>query len=202
MSGLYPKLDEPWSDVDEEEGTILEDYDQTSSLYHGGVGEDTETVDRDPLQSHYGSPGDATDGGVSLSEFEEHFLSRQDSRSGSHEAAPVLQRLHKKWHERNSPMSASYAASAGENYFPPIFGGNARNLSSSVGFTNRVWGVGVRAVQWTVAASLWKKAVLTVLLGVLCSMFASALRTPMDTHKLGEVSRNYGDLLLNKRMCV
>jgi hypothetical protein len=188
MSGLYPKLDEPWSDVDEE-GTVVEedDDDNPGSCGQGGPG----AVYSRPsnLSDHSRSPRDSTDG-VNLSEFQDHFLGRREGASGSHDP-PVLQRLHQKWQERNSPAS-SYGRVA-ENSYPssPIFGGNPRNdrhTGASVGgfsgVVNRGWGTVVWAVQWTLGARLWQKAVLTVLLGVLCSMIVGALRPHLDTHKL------------------
>jgi hypothetical protein len=187
MSGLYPKLDELWSDIDEE-GTVVEEHDDDNpdSYGQGGPG----AVDSRPsnLSGHSHSLRDSTDG-VNLSEFEDHFLGRRQGASGSHDP-PVLQRLHKKWQERNSP--ASYGRVA-ENSYPssPIFGGNPRNrrtpgasVGGFSGVVNRVCGTVVRVVQWILGARLWQKAVLTVLLGVLCSMIVSALRTHLDPHKL------------------
>ena len=186
MSGLYPRLEEPWSDVDDE-GAVLGEDDPGTSLFYGqgGVGE-TETGPSN-LQHRSHSPRDSTDG-VSLSEFEDHFLGRS-GRSGSYDP-PVLQRLHRKWQERNSPLL--YHSAAGNVSSSSIFGDNMRGQTSvSVSSVSIwVWDVGGRIVEWTLAASLWKKAVMTVLLAVLCSMIVTALRTQLDTHKLGELSCN------------
>jgi hypothetical protein len=181
--GLYPKLSEPWSDVDEE--GIGEDEDVAGSGRYYYPNRDAAVAEGDYTDPH--SYRESTDGGVSLSDFEDHFLKRD--RSSLLQGTPGLEKLSKKRYNRNS--SALYSASSSAS--PSIFGprdnrASERNsVSPSVsisGVFGWVWEGALQAWRWCVAASLWKKALLTVLLGLLCSMIVSTLRLQWDTHRM------------------
>ena len=176
MARLYPNLNEPWSDVDDE-GVGFEAEEPSSTF----CGREREGGALEP--SFGGSPnapaGESTDG-VDLSEFEDHFLGR--SRSGSHDP-PVLQRLRKRWQNQRFPSSHA-ASNASPSIFEPVEGTRTAKSVSSVASWS--WGVGEGAVRWAMVASLWKKVLLTVLLGLACSMLVSTLRAQRDTHRLGE----------------
>ena len=178
-SGLYPRLDEPWSDVDDE--GIESRYDQPTPTLHPG--ERDGVLDPNNIQRHSYSTQNSTDA-VNLSEFEDHYLKHSSRRS------PGLR--NKKQDSYSSPRSMPSSTN------PPslwLLDGGAGSRAQGVVSTLTCalcWMLGVceRTKRWALAASLWKKALLAILLGLLSSMIVTALRSQFDTSTLGEFKPN------------
>ena len=171
-SELYPRLEEPWSDIDDE-GIGPEEDTQSSSLSHRERG-------NSGLQNRSCAPRDTTVA-VNLLELEDHYL-----RRSSHDSpAPPL---HMRWpSDHVSPAQSASNASSSQSIFSRGSEGKTRNYSVGVSFLlGWVWCVGVRGLRWAERASLWKKALLAVLLGLLSSMIVTTLRRQLDTHRDGE----------------
>lgn len=153
MARLYPNLNEPWSDVDEEDPHGHEEH--SMQFYNRGRETHRERSSYHNY-SNMSSGRDFTDT-VSLTEFEDHFLKRRQT-PGQNDPEP--RREHSDNSETTSRVKSSGASS------------NVVSCSRDIAF---------RGLQWVVGASLWKKALLGSGLGLLCAVLLSTLRLQMES---------------------
>lgn len=166
MARLYPSLNEPWSDVDEEDPRDEED---SMQFYNR---EQRESSSRHINYSNTSSErGREFTDTVSLTEFEDHFLKRRQT-PGQNGSEP--RREHSENSETNSRVKSSVTTS---------------------NFVSCGRDVALRGLQWVVAASLWKKALLGSGLGLMCAMLLSSFRLQMESPTKGTcmiIGRNLG----------
>lgn len=171
---LYPDLNEPWSDVDEDERLESEDTDTGHPLYRDRANA-TALSYVDSARINYRKL-DSTDG-VNLSEFEDYYLqhNRRSSRStpGQNRHLPP-----------HKPHSNSLSSPGLTSSLPPRSPPGRCPLSVGV-HVSRVVHRGRRAlvsgVRWFVGASLWKRAMTAGLLGLLCAVIYSSLKAQSNT---------------------
>lgn len=159
MARLYPNLNEPWSDVDDEEprreDSMRYDYGRESRdtpRERTGSARSSRHINYNMSSSGNREFTDT----VSLSEFEDHFLKYRQSPGHNHSQT---RKLHSATASRDSgghsPISTSHIVSSG------------RDVVS-------------QGVRWIVGASLWKKALLGSVLGLMCAMLLGTLRAQME----------------------
>lgn len=153
MARLYPNLNEPWSDVDEEDPHGHEDH--SMQFYNRGRETHRERSSYHNY-SNMSSGRDFTDT-VSLTEFEDHFLKRRQT-PGQNDPEP------RREHSDNSETTSRVKSSG---------------ASSNIVSCSR--DIALRGLQWVVGASLWKKALLGSGLGLLCAVLLSTLRLQMES---------------------
>lgn len=180
---LYPNLNEPWSDVDDE--GIGED--EESGPYGESLNEAAPLYERDyasPVAVHHGRNRVSGSDAVNLADFQDHYLKQHNSSvsSGRHQGTPGNYRLL----QRNS--------SAGTTN-PPVARNTIRNtinltslLASISSFVSRAWEMILRGARWSVTASLWKKAILTIIFALICSIISATIRGQWTTTATGEVN--------------
>ena len=158
---LYPDLNEPWSDVEDDER--LDEGDTTATHQHfRDNGEETAPSVEDRSLSYSMADTDA----VNLSDFEDYYLRHNRS---SQRNSPG-RNLHE-------PLSEQHPHARPPSLDSPLFprGRDPGRGSLSIGvrvshLLCKGWEGVSDGVRWFVAASLWKRAVVTSLLGLLCAM--------------------------------
>ena len=165
---LYPNLNEPWSDEDEaetEDSIRDDDTPMSSPLYYND--RDDEDTSPPPYEDHSNPRRHLTTStdGVSLAEFEDYY-----NRSGIKEDSLFQDVGRRKNRHFSNPSS------------PPMFFGGGGNPAISVScIVSRGRDTISSGATWFVGASLWKKAVVTSLLGLLCAMLIGSLRAQWAT---------------------
>lgn len=174
--GLYPKLDEPWSDVDDEGG-----------VREGGGGRDDSRwsfSNPTTLGTPAGGEGEEETDTISLQEFEDHYLrNRKKSNEGFSSSSSRRLRSERSKPEQNSlsifgPEDEKLERREKEGRGG---GGGGKSWRFILDLARKVWGLGVRGARWLAKASIWKKAVVAALLGLLCSMIFGTLRDQWST---------------------
>ena len=149
---LYPDLSEPWSDLDDEELDEKEEPSVSKPFYNG---RDRETPANEASTSHKSHPNSSsarehTDA-VNLADFQDYYMRHKLGRHYRREAEPQ-----------------PHANSA-------VLGGR-RSVVNVFLLLSRGKELVSQGVEWFSRASLWKKALITSLLGLLCAMVFNTLR--------------------------
>ena len=176
MARLYPNLNEPWSDVDDEgmnadEDTLGSDhyYNERDEDYHG-------RPDHQPRETlHYHNASSENGGGgrtdsVNLAEFEDYYA--------QHRPSPGYGSERRKDRLNLSPGNASSRRVGGESATDE----GPRRIEKGRERGREVVG-GI--AQWVVNASWWQKALLGSLLGLLCAILFGALQLQMEKTSKG-----------------
>lgn len=173
MSGLYPHLSEPWSDVDDE--GIGDDVNGSGSgHYYNGRGGEKAYDYASPVhyrQHSNRSARESTDA-VNLSDFQDHYLKHSYRQTPGHDSE-----ARKKRSDSNSAPTCTPADDS------MMTGRSGKSVWISI-FSQGMDRV-TRGMKWVVGASLWKKAMLAGMLGLLCAMLFGMLRkTPSKDNYL------------------
>lgn len=164
MSGLYPHLSEPWSDVDDE--GIGDDVNGSGSgHYYNGRGGEKAYDYASPMhyrQHSNRSARESTDA-VNLSDFQDHYLKHSYRQTPGHDSE-----ARKKRSDSNSAPTCTPADDS------MMTGRSGKSVWISI-FSQGMDRV-TRGMKWVVGASLWKKAMLAGMLGLLCAMLFGMLR--------------------------
>ena len=147
---LYPDLSEPWSDLDDEELDEKEEQSLSGPFYNG---RDRETPANEASTSHKNHPNSSsvrehTDA-VNLADFQDYYMRHKLGRHYRREAEP---------HTNSAVL------------------GGRRSVVNVFLHLSRGKELVSRGVEWFSGASLWKKVLITSLLGLLCAMVFNTLR--------------------------
>ena len=153
MARLYPNLNEPWSDVDEEDP-----HDGEDSMQFYNRETQLERSSRHNYSNTSSGGGREFTDTVSLMEFEDHFLKPRQT-PGQNGSEP-----------RREHSEANFRVKSSDTPLKVVSCGRD---------------VALRGLQWVVAASLWKKALLGSGLGLMCAMLLSSLRLQMESPTKG-----------------
>lgn len=170
MARLYPNLNEPWSDVDDEEPP-REDSMRDEKFYYGRESRETPRERSGPAHSSRHNYSNMSSSGnreftdtVSLSEFEDHFLKYRQTPGQNHSQT-------RKMHSEDTTAASR------------VTGGHSSISISHIVSCGR--DIASQSLQWVVGASLWKKAVLGSALGLMCAVLLSILRAQVETPSKG-----------------